>query len=61
MRAAAIWGRFVSPKAPNRLKDPVRVAVEIIFFGGAAPTATIFGTAAGVSLVLMFVFGQRGL
>lgn len=67
--AAAIWGRFVSPKAPNRLEDPVRVAVEIVFFAaaatalaaaGTATTAAIFGLAAAVSLVLMFVFGQRG-
>jgi hypothetical protein len=63
-----MWGRFISPKAPNRLEDPIRVAVDIIFFGGAAAamasagagtTPTNFGVAAAVSLALMFVFGRR--
>lgn len=66
--AAAIWGRFVSPKACQRLDDPLRVTVEIVFFGGAATamasagaatTAAIFGAAAAVGLVLMSIFGQR--
>ena len=68
--AAVIWGRFIAPKASHRLADPVRASLEVVFFGGAAAalaaagagtTAAIFGVVAAVSLVLMFVFGQRGL
>lgn len=68
--AAAIWGQFIAPKAPRRLEDPARMAVEIAFFGaatvavgsaGAATAGAMFGAAAAVSLVLMFLFGQRGL
>lgn len=68
--AAAMWGRFIAPKAPRRLEDPVRAGLEIMVFGaatvalvsaGAAMTGAIFGAAAAVSLLLMVVFGQRGL
>lgn len=68
--AAIIWGRFVSPKAPRRLNDPVRAGVEVVFFAGAtaalvstgaALTGIAFGVLAAISLGLMFVFGQRGL
>ena len=68
--AAAIWGRFIAPKAPHRLEDPVRAGLEIMVFGaatvalvsaGAATTGTIFGIAAAGSLLLMVLFGQRGL
>jgi len=68
--AALIWGRFVGPKASHRLEDPVRAAVEIGFFGGAAVAllaagattiGVVFAIAAAVSLVLMFLFGQRGM
>ncbi|MGZ8784137.1 MAG: YrdB family protein [Acidimicrobiia bacterium] len=43
---ATIWGRFISPQAPHRLQDPVRVAVEIVIFGGAAAALAATGTAA---------------
>lgn len=68
--AALIWGRFIAPRAPHRLEDPLRVGIEIVIFGaataalivaGAPTTGTIFGIVAAVSLILMFVFGQRGL
>ena len=68
--AATIWGRFIAPKAPRRLEDPIRVGVEIVFFAsatvalaatGASTVAAIFGIAATASLALMFLFGQRGL
>ena len=70
LAAAGFWGRFIAPKAPQRLRDPVRAAVEIVVFGGAtaaivvagaAATGAVFGIAAAISLVLMFLFGQRGL
>ncbi|WP_440989355.1 YrdB family protein [Haloarchaeobius baliensis] len=33
---AAVWGVFVSPKAPSRLDGAPRLAVEALVFGGAA-------------------------
>jgi hypothetical protein len=68
--AALLWGRFVAPQAPRRLDDPVRAGVEVVFFGGATAalaaagagtTAGLFGIVATASLLLMFVFGQRGM
>jgi hypothetical protein len=44
--AAAIWGRFVAPKAPHRLEDPARVAVEITIFAGATAALGSAGAAA---------------
>ena len=68
--AASLWGRFIAPKASNRLEDPIRAGVEVIFFGaataalattGAITIAAAFGMAAAASLLLMFAFGQRGM
>lgn len=67
--AAAVWGVFVSPKAPNRLDDPWRLALELVLFalGTAALAAASYGLlaalfagAAVVSEALMLVWRQRG-
>jgi hypothetical protein len=35
--AAVVWGRYVAPKAPRRVEDPGRFAIELALFGlGAA-------------------------
>lgn len=66
---ALVWGAFVAPKAGARLDDPWRVLVEIAVFGGATLAlvgigreryALVYGVASALSLVLMFVFRQRG-
>ena len=68
--AALLWGRFIAPKAPRRLEDPVRAVIEVAFFGGATAAlatagaitiAAVFGIGAALSLILMFAFGQRGM
>jgi len=68
--AIAVWGTFVSPKAPRRLEDPARVALEIVVFGAGtlafvAADALVLGLllalSAAISLALMFAWGQRGL
>jgi hypothetical protein len=68
--AAAIWGGFVAPKARRRLEDPSRLLLEVILFGsgaaalmhaGARTAGVVLAVVAGLSLALMFVFGQRGL
>jgi hypothetical protein len=70
LAAAALWGRFVAPKAKQRLEDPLRAGVEVFFFGGATVAlavtgagtiAVVYGAAAALSLALMFVFDQRGM
>ena len=68
--AMVVWGTFVSPKAPRRLDDPIRVGVEIVIFGlGALALAAsgllipglLLAAASGISLVLMFLWDQRGM
>jgi hypothetical protein len=64
-----VWGMLVAPKARRRLEDPARLAVESVVwvvgalaFGFAVSpiVAALFAAAVLVSLVLMFVLGQRG-
>jgi hypothetical protein len=66
----AIWGLFVAPKAPNRLEDPARLAVELgVWFVGVLAfgfvvgwvAAILLGLAVFTSVALMFVLGQRGI
>jgi hypothetical protein len=33
--AAAVWGRWVAPRAVRRLSDPARLTVEVVLFAGA--------------------------
>ena len=33
--AAAVWGRWVAPRAARRLPDPLRLAVEALLFASA--------------------------
>jgi Protein of unknown function (DUF2568) len=65
---AGFWGRFMSPKAPRRLHDPLRLLAEIVIFGltavvlidrGHAALGIALGAAAAIHLVLTFVFRQR--
>ena len=68
--AIAAWGTFVAPKAARRLEDPARLALEIVVFGagvvafvasGQLLLGVLLAVAAAISLVLMFVWDQRGL
>jgi hypothetical protein len=67
--AAAVWGTFVAPKAPRRLDDPTRLALEIVVFGagtlafiasGRLLIGVLLAVAAAISLMLMFAWDQRG-
>jgi hypothetical protein len=42
--AAAFWGVFVAPKSPRRLRDPVRLVVEVVFFGAAGGSLVATGS-----------------
>ena len=33
--AAAVWGRWVAPRAARRLPDPLRLAAEVLLFASA--------------------------
>lgn len=65
----AIWGVFISPKAPRRIADPVRLGLEVLLFAGvtimiAASSfplvAAAFAIAVAANLAAMATWGQRG-
>jgi len=67
--AMTLWGLFVAPKATRRLDDPSRLILELGVFGagvlafvlaGHLLLGILLGTAAVISLGLMFYWGQRG-
>lgn len=41
--AVILWGRYVSPKAPQRLTDPARLALEAVLFSGATGGLALAG------------------
>jgi hypothetical protein len=43
---AAVWGRWVAPRAARRLPDPSRLGVEVVLFGGAAAGLVSVGASA---------------
>jgi hypothetical protein len=56
------WGAFVAPKAPRRLRDPLRLISELVIFGGATvafvevdqtAVAIVFAVCALTSLALV--------
>ena len=66
--AMVVWGLFVAPKAKRRLPDPARLVVELAVFGAAVLAyvssgnlfvGILLGTAAVISLALMFYWDQR--
>lgn len=67
---AIAWGLFMSPKAPVRLEDPLRLLAELAIFGGACAAlatagrpqlAVIFAVAVAVHLTLTFPLDQRSI
>jgi hypothetical protein len=67
--AIMTWATFVSPKAPRRLPDPTRLALEAAVFGagvlalwlaGYVVPGVLLAIAAALSLGLMLFWGQRG-
>ena len=64
-----LWSLFVAPRASRRLPDPSRLALELLIFAiaalafgltGGLVVAMMFGMAVVISLVLMFLWDQRG-
>jgi len=68
LAVAALWGKTIAPKARRRVRDPWRLVVELVVFGGAVAAlldadqpvlASVLGSAVAVHLALTFVLGQR--
>ena len=64
--AIAVWGRWVAPRARNRLRDPARLAVEVALFGVTVVGLVAFGQWPwGLLLALMYAgsapAGRAGL
>lgn len=68
LAAAFIWGRYVAPKSPRRLRDPLRLLVEVVVFGVATwglatvghPVLAVLLAAAYIgNVILMFRWRQR--
>jgi Protein of unknown function (DUF2568) len=62
---AVVWGRFLAPKAPHRLVNPARLALEIVIFGlataalataGSGTLAAVFGAVAAVDTALVHIW-----
>ena len=65
---AVVWGLLMSPKAPMRTQDPVRLLAEIAIFGAAVAAlagaghprlALALAVAVAVHVVLTFPLRQR--
>jgi hypothetical protein len=41
--AAVVWGRWVAPRAPRKLADPLRLVPEWVVFGGATTALLLTG------------------
>lgn len=59
--AALVWGRWVAPRASRRLRDPGRLAVEVVMFAvalllmlfaGTAPALPVLGLTVSAAFVL---------
>src|SRR5262245_52920009 len=67
---AAVWGRFVAPKARTRVGDPWRLVLELLVFGSAVAAlldadqttlAIVLAAAVALHLALTFPLRQRGV
>jgi hypothetical protein len=68
LAATVVWGLWIAPKASRRLRDPLRLVVELLLFGAAGVglaaadhrlAAAIFLAAVVLSEALMLRWGQR--
>jgi hypothetical protein len=60
--AAAVWGRYVAPKASRRVEDPGRFAIELGFFGlGAAALVAVGAPWVGAGLFVVYVLNGWSL
>jgi hypothetical protein len=55
LAAALTWGQFVAPRAPRRLDDPVRLGVEVLYFGAGIVALALTGPVVLAGLLLIAV------
>jgi Protein of unknown function (DUF2568) len=64
--AAVVWGTFVSPRASVKLPEPLRLAVELLFFAaatialadaGKSGLAVAYAAVVLAHIVLMYALG----
>jgi hypothetical protein len=55
LAAALTWGQFVSPRAPRRLDDPARLAVEVVYFAAGVAALAVVGVVAAAGVLLVGV------
>ena len=69
LAAAVLWGAFVAPKARRHPRDPWRLLLELLVFGGGTlafaaagleTSALVLGVATAIHLAATFALGQRG-
>ena len=70
LAAAVVWGLWIAPKASRRLRDPLRLVVELLLFAAAGVAlaaadhplaAAIFLAAVVLSEGLMLAWRQRDI
>jgi hypothetical protein len=70
LAAAVVWGLWMAPKASRRLRDPLRLVVELLPFGAAGVAlaaadhrlaAAIFLAAVVLSEALILAWRQRDI
>ena len=66
--AATLWGILLAPKSSRQVRDPARLAMEVLIFGGAVAAllgagktslAAVLGGLVAIHLAFTFVLGQR--
>lgn len=66
--AATLWGILLAPKSSRQVRDPARLGMEVLIFGGAVAAlvgagkeslAAVLGGLVALHLALTFVLGQR--
>ena len=68
LAAAAVWGLWIAPEVKRRVRDPGRLAIELLLFGAAGLAlaaaehplaAAAFLAAVALSEALMLAWRQR--
>jgi hypothetical protein len=61
LAAAVVWGFWIAPKASRRLRDPLRLVVELLLFGAAGVALAAAGHRLAAAIFLAAVVLSEGL
>jgi Protein of unknown function (DUF2568) len=59
--AMAIWGLWLAPRARRRLRDPLRLLVELVLFAVAAAALALTGPVVAAVVFAVIAMGVAGL